>query len=183
LVRLHQGHLTVASEPGQGSTFTFTVPVYSMARLLSPVITYQNALRPSLVLMEVDLKPRSNPPRGNWKETWQQSLETLRRCVYLDKDLVLPPIGSATTTETFFVVASTDMQHAGIMATRIREQLERLDDLTSKATVTITMNPIEVSPGASGEGLKDQIDRVAERVTGMVLQAMGRDRKAGAKIN
>jgi len=28
----------------------------------------------------------------DWRETWQQCLETLRRCVYLDKDLVLPPM-------------------------------------------------------------------------------------------
>ena len=27
-----------------------------------------------------------------------------------DKDLVLPPMGTSGTTETFFVVASTDLQ-------------------------------------------------------------------------
>jgi signal transduction histidine kinase len=183
LIQMHQGHITVASEPGQGSTFTFTVPVYSMAKLISPVITYQNALRPSLVLMEVDLKPFSNPPRGNWKETWQLCLETLRRCVYLDKDLVLPPVGSATATETFFVVASTDMQRSGIMSTRIREQLEKIADFSSKANLTITTTPIEIEPAAAGETLSVQIDRVAEQITGMVLQAMRRDERIAAHVH
>jgi len=35
------------------------------------------------------------PPRGNWKQTWQQCLEILRRCIYLDKDLVLPAMGTS----------------------------------------------------------------------------------------
>jgi signal transduction histidine kinase len=183
LIRMHQGHISVASEPGQGSTFTFTVPVYSMAKLVTPVITYQNALRPSLVLMEVGLKPFSNPPRGNWKETWQLCLETLRRCVYLDKDLVLPPVGSATATETFFVVASTDMQRSGIMSTRIREQLERIADFSSKATLTITTTPIDVSPAVPGETLTAQIERVAGRITEMVLLAMRRDERLTAHVH
>jgi len=132
LIRGHGGNITVASEPGHGSTFTFNLPVYSLAKLLSPVITYQGSLRHSFVLVRVDLQPHSAPPLGNWPETCRLSLDTLRRCVYLDKDLVLPPVGSTGASETFFVVASTDMQRAGIMTTRIREQLDRIADLSGR---------------------------------------------------
>jgi signal transduction histidine kinase len=181
LIRLHQGTMSVVSEPGMGSIFTFTVPVYSLAQLLSPVITHQGALRPSLVLMEVDLKPLSIPPRGNWKDMSRQCLDSLRRCVYLDKDLVLPPIGSTTATETFFVVASTDMQHSGTMAARIREHLARVPELAAKAKLTITATPVEFGPAVPNEALNEQVGRIAELVTGMVLRSMGRNARAATR--
>lgn len=179
LIRLHQGSITVASELGHGSTFTFTIPVYSLAKLLAPVITHEGSLRPSFVLVEVDLKPLSNPPRGswrgNWKETWQQCLETLQRCVYLDKDLVLPPMGSQSRSETFFIVASTDMQRVGIMTTRIRGQLERIVDLKNKASLTLTTVPIDFAPSSPSLSLDEQIQGVANRVSEMVLKNLGKE--------
>jgi len=171
IVRLHEGRIWISSELGQGSTFSFTLPVYSLAKLLAPVITYQGRLRQAFVLVKVELTPLSNPPRGNWKESWQQCLEIVRRCVYLDKDLVLPPMGTAGTTETFFVVASTDMQRSGIMTTRIREQLDRLGDLKTKCTVTITTVPVELPAENAEETLGQQVQGVADRVTQMILSS------------
>ena len=181
LIRLHKGHITVASELGHGSTFTFCIPVYSLAKLLAPVITYQGNLRPSFVLVQINLKPLSNPPLGNWKETWQECLETIRRCVYLDKDLVLPPMASTGPSETFFVVASTDIQRSGIMTTRISEQLERMVDLKNKATLTIITKPVEFSPANSS--VEQQVERVSQKVTEMVMKTLGTEQGFTAKAH
>jgi hypothetical protein len=84
----------VASEPGSGSTFSFTLPFYSLAKLLLLAITQHGRLRESIVLMRVELTPRANSLRGSWKETCHDCLELLRLCIYVDKDLVLPRVGT-----------------------------------------------------------------------------------------
>jgi signal transduction histidine kinase len=183
LIRLHEGHISVASEPGHGSTFTFAIPIYSLAKLLSPVITYQGTLRDSFVLVQIDLKPHTTPPRGNWPETWRLCLDTLRRCVYLDKDLVLPPIGFAGTAETFFVVASTDIQRSGIMTKRIREQLQRLAEVESKASLTVTVTAIEPPPLKASQTLDEQVQFVSDSVTGMVMKVLSTEQQRIALSN
>ncbi len=173
-------HYQVSSEPGQGSVFTFTLPTYSLPKLLAPVITHEDRLRPAFVLVRVELAPYS-ALRGNWKETWQQGLEILRRCVYLDKDLVLPPMGTSGATETFFVVASTDLERSGIMTTRIREQLGRVPDFKSKCIVTIMAAPVELPSDISSQALEQQVQTVTEQITGMITASLERKQLCAAK--
>jgi hypothetical protein len=102
----------------------------------------------------------------------------VRRCVYLDKDLVLPPTESAGPAEAFFVVASIDMQRSGVMTRRIREQIDRVADFASKGSLTITTVPIEFSPSPR-DCLDMQVEQVAQRVTQTVIRAIaGKDASA-----
>ena len=171
LVTLHGGRMWVASEQGNGSTFSFTLPLYSLAKLLTAVIIHQQKLRDAIVLLKVDVKPRTKPARGNWKEIAQRCLEILQRCVYLDKDLVLPPMTAHGPEQTYFVVASTDMERVSIMMTRIREQIDKVADLKAACDLSLAAEPVKLSGAAFTDPPEKQVQAVAERVTEMVQLA------------
>src|SRR5271155_2282579 len=48
IVTLHGGRMWAASESGNGSTFSLTLPLYSLAKLLTPVITLRGRLREAI---------------------------------------------------------------------------------------------------------------------------------------
>jgi signal transduction histidine kinase len=172
LVELHRGRLWVASDLGHGSTFSFTLPLYSLAKLLFPVITQDGVLRSALVLVKVELKPQSASPRGNWKEAGRHCHELLQRCVFLDKDLVLPPMTTGSLTETFFVVASTDTDRAPIMTARIREQLGKLPELRT-TTLDVSACAVPIPDLVADQPLEERVREIAKHVTEMTKTAIG----------
>jgi signal transduction histidine kinase len=170
LVNLHGGRIWVASQPGEGTTFTFSLPIYSLAKLLHPVVTHQGRLRESFVLVRVDLKPLATPVRGNWKEVCRESLELLRRCVYVDKDLVLPAMATNGPADAFYVVASTDMERVNIMIKRILEQIGALAHLRATGTVQAAARPVLLPNLEQTTAIDQQVQLVADSVSEMVIR-------------
>jgi len=164
----------VESQPGHGSVFSLTLPLFSLAKLLFPVITDQGRLRDSVSLITLELTPLSMPSVGNWKGIRQRCLEILRLCVLPDKDMVLPALGNADQGEAFLVVASTDEPGAKVIQKRISEQLDRCEELKASCVFKVSATALQLPSREQGESLEKLVQEVADGITEKAMATLRR---------
>ena len=85
----------------------------------------------------------------------------------------MPAMGTATTPQMFFIVASTDLERAQIMLRRIRDRLDRSVELKMNSNVEVSARGIWMPTRTGSETLDAMVREVAERVTDMALTAAG----------
>src|SRR2546423_1146095 len=104
----------------------------------------------SLVLIQVEVNSALSTSTFRRRAASLRCREILQRCIYPDRDLVLPGLGNGEPDEIFFIVASTTLELAEIMMVRIREQLGRSPELKASGVFKVSASPLEL-PAAESE--------------------------------
>ncbi|HEU4723679.1 MAG TPA: GAF domain-containing sensor histidine kinase [Candidatus Eisenbacteria bacterium] len=124
LVNRQGGRIWVESEKGQGSHFSFTLPILDLGKLIAPLLTETNMAKRSLAVISVDLLPASGPISAqNAKAAMDEAYEAVGHSIHPAMDIALPRFGSSDKGETIIVIAMADEPGAERIVERIEERL------------------------------------------------------------
>jgi phosphoserine phosphatase RsbU/P len=175
LVRLHGGRLWAEGQPGYGSTVSFTLPLFSLAKFLLPVITDQGHLRRSITLITAEIASQLPLGAGDWREISQRCQELLQLCVLAGEGIVVPAIGNAGQVGIFLIVASTDEHGAKLIMERVRTQLQHCDKLKASGVFKVSARPVPLPSEETRSPLETLVQMVADKITGMAASVRNKN--------
>jgi len=168
LVTLQGGQISVKSQLDVGSTFSFTLPVFSLTNSIAPLLHNDRWPADSVALIMAKTCLLGTETSKESQEEWSQQIRSLvERCLMPNLDVLLPKMSYSAQGERFFVAAFADEKGVSILANRIRDQFERL--LQPKRTGLslsvsyIMLPPFPADAGASTEDRTTSMARNLEQ--------------------
>jgi hypothetical protein len=165
----------VESQPGHGSTFFFTLPIFSLKRQLASILTSDNLTTNSINLIAVEISHIEKHPLS--MKTDQTALwdawNAIQTCTLSNMTVLLPRMSHIGVKDFFFMVTCANQTDAEVLLEQRHNRLECCRGLQDAGLYPEISSTVLNIPLAKNRKIsKELVSNVTSRIEDLMKTAM-----------